>query len=70
MHITPLGKGFEEADIATRKKIFRESLLKNVTLIQQIRNALERKSDHELQLGFLGHYQSIRVVFDIYSRLF
>jgi NitT/TauT family transport system ATP-binding protein len=52
VQITPAGKEFAEADIATRKRIFRESLLKNVTLIHQIRNALERKSNHELPLEF------------------
>jgi NitT/TauT family transport system ATP-binding protein len=52
VQITPAGKEFAEADIATRKKIFREPLLKNVTLIHQIRNALERKSNHELPLEF------------------
>jgi len=52
VHITPAGKEFAEADIATRKKSFGESVLKNVTVIQQIRNALQRKSDHTLPLEF------------------
>src|SRR5579863_260030 len=50
--ITHAGKEFAEADIATRKKLFREAILSHVTLIQQIRNALERKSDREVPLEF------------------
>jgi NitT/TauT family transport system ATP-binding protein len=50
--ITPAGKEFAEADITTRKKLFREAALSHVTLIQQIRNALERKSDRAVPLEF------------------
>jgi NitT/TauT family transport system ATP-binding protein len=49
---TPAGKEFAEADIAARKKLFREAVLSHVTLIQQIRNALERKSDGAVPLEF------------------
>ena len=52
VRITPAGQEFAEADIATRKKLFREALLCHVTLIQQIRNALERKSDRAVPLEF------------------
>ncbi len=52
VQITPAGKEFAEADITTRKKLFREAALSNVTLIQQIRNALERKSDRTVPLEF------------------
>jgi NitT/TauT family transport system ATP-binding protein len=52
VQITPAGKEFADADIVTRKKIFRNALLTHVTLIQQIRNALERKSDHKVPLEF------------------
>jgi NitT/TauT family transport system ATP-binding protein len=52
VRITPAGKEFAEADIATRKKLFREALLCHVTLIQQIRNALARKSDRAVPLEF------------------
>jgi hypothetical protein len=34
------------------RKLFREALLNDVTLIQQIRNALERKSDRAVPLEF------------------
>jgi NitT/TauT family transport system ATP-binding protein len=52
VRITPAGKEFAGADIATRKKLFREAVLYHVTLIQQIRNALERKSDRAVPLEF------------------
>jgi NitT/TauT family transport system ATP-binding protein len=52
VRITDAGKEFAEADIATRKKLFREAALSHVTLIQQIRNALERKSDRAVPLEF------------------
>ena len=52
VQITPAGKEFAEADITTRKRIFREAVLLHVVLIQQIRNALERKSDHTVPLEF------------------
>src|SRR6202790_5309344 len=52
VHITPAGKEFAEADIGERKKLFREAVLSHVTLIQQIRNALERKSDRAVPLEF------------------
>jgi NitT/TauT family transport system ATP-binding protein len=52
VQITPAGKEFAEADITTRKRLFREAVLSHVTLIQQIRNALERKSDRAVPLEF------------------
>jgi NitT/TauT family transport system ATP-binding protein len=52
VRMTPAGKEFAEADITTRKKLFREAALSHVTLIQQIRNALERKSDRAVPLEF------------------
>lgn len=52
VQITPAGKEFAEADIAPRKKIFRNAVLTHVTLIQQIRNALEHKSDHTVPMEF------------------
>jgi len=50
--ITPAGKRFAEADIGSRKELFRDALLKNVTLIQQMRNALEGKADHAVPVEF------------------
>ena len=52
VQITGAGKEFAEADITTRKKLFRDAVLSHVTLIQQIRNALERKSDRAVPLEF------------------
>ncbi len=52
VQITEAGKEFAEADIATRKKLFRDAVLSHVKLIQQIRNALERKSDRAVPLEF------------------
>src|SRR5262250_1431748 len=49
---TDAGRAFAEADIATRKELFREAVLENVTLLQQIRSALKKKSDHSLPLEF------------------
>ena len=52
VQITPAGKEFADADIGTRKKLFRDAVLSHVTLIQQIRNALERKSDRAVPMEF------------------
>jgi NitT/TauT family transport system ATP-binding protein len=52
VQITAAGQEFAEADITTRKKLFRDAVLSHVTLIQQIRNALERKSDRAVPLEF------------------
>ena len=48
IEITPSGKAFAEADIATRKEVFREAALAHVTLLQQMANALASKSDHTM----------------------
>ena len=52
VQITPGGKEFAEADIKERKRLFRDAVLSHVTVIQQMRNALERKSDRALPLEF------------------
>jgi NitT/TauT family transport system ATP-binding protein len=52
VEITPAGKAFAEADIAARKSLFREAALAHVVLMQQIRSALERKSDGTIPLEF------------------
>ncbi|MFZ0037758.1 MAG: AAA-associated domain-containing protein, partial [Candidatus Acidiferrales bacterium] len=43
---------FAEADISTRKMLFREAALARVALLQQMKAALERKSDHKMPLEF------------------
>jgi NitT/TauT family transport system ATP-binding protein len=50
VQITPAGKSFAEADISTRKTLFREAALKNVALLQTMKSALESKSDHVMPL--------------------
>jgi len=52
VEITPAGKAFAEADIVTRKRLFREAALAHVVLMQQIRSALEKKSDGAIPLEF------------------
>ena len=52
VEITPAGKAFAEADIATRKQLFREAALAHVALIRQISGALAGKSDHAMPLDF------------------
>ena len=52
VEITPEGKAFAEADISTRKRMFREAILANVPLMQQVRCVLEQKSDGAVPLEF------------------
>jgi len=52
LEITPAGKIFAEADIATRKSLFRDAALAHVVLLQQIRRTLEKKSDGTMPLEF------------------
>ena len=52
VEITPDGKAFAEADIGTRKHLFREAALAHVTLLKQMHNALESKRDHSMPLEF------------------
>ena len=52
VEITPRGRQFAEADIAGRKQLFRESVLANVALLQQMHGALHSKSDHSMPLEF------------------
>ncbi len=49
--VTAEGKVFAEADIDTRKKLFRESLLSRILLFRQIMNILETKSDRSIPIG-------------------
>jgi len=50
--ITPEGRAFVEADISTRKSLFREAVLARVPLLQRMKSALESKSDHVMPLEF------------------
>ncbi len=48
--LTPEGKAFAEADIATRKAMFREAALARILLFQQIVSILKTKSDHSITI--------------------
>jgi NitT/TauT family transport system ATP-binding protein len=52
VEITPEGKAFAEADISTRKTLFREAVLAHVSLLKQMHNALHSKADHAMPLEF------------------
>jgi NitT/TauT family transport system ATP-binding protein len=48
VQITPQGSQFAEADIQTRKILFRQAALEHVTILKQIDSILKRKSDHSI----------------------
>jgi NitT/TauT family transport system ATP-binding protein len=50
--ITPAGIAFADADIQSRKDLFREAALKNVMVLQQIENILKAKTDHSIPREF------------------
>jgi NitT/TauT family transport system ATP-binding protein len=50
--ITPQGVRFADADIQARKVIFREAVIKNVMVLQQIENVLKAKADHTIPAEF------------------
>jgi NitT/TauT family transport system ATP-binding protein len=52
VEITPAGRALADADVATQKRLFREAAIEHVPLLQQIRTALEKKSDHSLPIEF------------------
>jgi NitT/TauT family transport system ATP-binding protein len=52
VEMTPQGKAFAEADIATRKALFREAVLAHVSLLKQMYNVLQSKTDHAIPLEF------------------
>jgi len=64
--MTPQGKAFAEADIATRKTLFREASLARILLFQQIDCILRQKSDHSITIELFRdvldeHYPDIEV---------
>jgi NitT/TauT family transport system ATP-binding protein len=66
VRITPEGEGFVQADIATRKMLFREAALQRIKLFQQIANALAAKSDKRIPLALFRdileeHFPDIQV---------
>ena len=52
VRITEKGRAFAQADIPTRKAVFREAVLAHVSLLQQIQSALEKKSNHTMPVEF------------------
>ena len=52
VEVTPDGRAFAEADILTRKVLFREAALRNVTLLRFIDTTLRTKSDHMISDDF------------------
>ncbi|MGB6480737.1 MAG: AAA-associated domain-containing protein, partial [Candidatus Sulfotelmatobacter sp.] len=46
------GVRFADADIQTRKVLFREAALEHVTILKQIDSILKRKSDHSINDEF------------------
>src|SRR5271156_1787656 len=52
VRVTEQGRAYAEADIPTRKEIFREASLQHASLLQQMYSALEKKSNHTMPLEF------------------
>jgi NitT/TauT family transport system ATP-binding protein len=52
VEVTPEGVAFVEADILTRKVLFREAVLKHVAILQCIESVLRAKSDHSIPEEF------------------
>jgi NitT/TauT family transport system ATP-binding protein len=50
IEMTQAGEEFTGAGISMRKNLFREAALARITLLQQMRHALESKSDHSIPL--------------------
>jgi NitT/TauT family transport system ATP-binding protein len=50
--LTPEGKEFAEADIPTRKTLFRNAVLARADLLQQMKTTLLSKADHSMPLDF------------------
>jgi NitT/TauT family transport system ATP-binding protein len=48
VELTPDGRAFAEAEMLTRKVLFREAALKNITLLRFIDTTLKSKSDHTI----------------------
>ena len=66
IEITAEGRAFAEADIGTRKVLFREAAMAQVSLLQQIHSALLAKPEHTLPLEFFRdllreHFSDVEV---------
>jgi NitT/TauT family transport system ATP-binding protein len=66
VEITPEGRAYAEADIGTRRRLFRDAALAHVPLLQQMHAALEKKADHAMALDFFRdileeHFSDVEV---------
>jgi NitT/TauT family transport system ATP-binding protein len=52
VRITEQGRAYAEADIPTRKELFRDAALEHASLLQQMYSTLEKKSNHTMPLEF------------------
>jgi NitT/TauT family transport system ATP-binding protein len=52
VQLSQAGAAFADADIQTRKVLFRQAALENVTILKQIDSILKRKSDHSINDEF------------------
>jgi len=52
VEITPEGTRFAEADILSRKTLFRQAALKHIVILQQIDSILHAKTDHSISEEF------------------
>ena len=52
VRVTEQGRAYAEADIPTRKELFRNAALEHASLLQQMYSALEKKSNHTMPLEF------------------
>jgi NitT/TauT family transport system ATP-binding protein len=52
VEVTPEGKAVAEADIGSRRHLFRDAALAHVALLQQMHSALINKSDHSMPADF------------------
>ncbi|MGA7377260.1 MAG: AAA-associated domain-containing protein, partial [Candidatus Sulfotelmatobacter sp.] len=52
VQLSPQGAEFADADIQTRKVLFRNAALQHVTILKQIESILKRKADHSISDEF------------------
>ena len=52
VEINPEGVAFADADILTRKVLFRDAALRHIAILQSIDNVLHAKSDHSIPEEF------------------
>jgi NitT/TauT family transport system ATP-binding protein len=66
VEVTPAGVAFAEADILTRKVLFREAALQHIAILQCIDSVLRSKSDHSIPEEFFHdildeHFSQVEV---------